>query len=590
VPPQTPQNLTFLDGKPGTFPPGWTLSGSGYTAEQRENCGCAVIVPPAVPDPAGAELGQKLSAVLFRGTVVHLKASLRVDAEKSGRAQLWIRVNHRDKPSGLFDNLTDEPVRSADWTLAEIRLPVGMDADSIEFGVKLNGGAPVWIRDVSLEVPGKGADSPAGPVGPVNLGFSWGESDHVPLFWSLDAAARSSRPVVTLHEGCHAGSSCVVIAAPYAMLQSFGAQPWRGKIARLRAWVRVEGSTPEDQARVWLRSESAVLQRTAYRDSGAAEWTEVNLVYKIGDDALNMALGITVFGGAKATVDGLRLDVVPDAEALPGRMPVTALLPDVPVVDPPVSAHLPVPAASAVTSRGAAPSLEEQKKLIHLAADRATAYAAGLPNFVCTEVVERSEKRRNQSWRRRDLLTIQLGYADREEHYKLVAVNNRPASVSYLSIGGAVSQGEFGSIMREMFQLRTAQFEWDRRETLRDRSVDVFSYRIKKEKSGYMVQYGATVAGSHSVVVAHHGFVYIDRGNGDVLRMVRIAELPARFPVIESSTILDYAFGDVGGRSYLLPLRAQLELSTASLQTRNEVQFRDYRRFEADSSITFDKP
>ncbi len=43
-------------------------------------------------------------------------------------------------------------------------------------------------------------------------------------------------------------------------------------------------------------------------------------------------------------------------------------------------------------------------------------------------------------------------------------------------------------------------------------------------------------------------------------------------------------------RNYLLPLRSATHLRTARYQSRIEVEFREYRKFGSESSISFDTP
>ena len=76
-----------------------------------------------------------------------------------------------------------------------------------------------------------------------------------------------------------------------------------------------------------------------------------------------------------------------------------------------------------------------------------------------------------------------------------------------------------------------------------------------------------------------------------IVRIVSEADtIPEKFPVRNSATSLDYGFADVGGRRYLLPLRAEVRMGTSSMQTRNEVEFHSYKKFGAESSITFEGP
>jgi hypothetical protein len=47
---------------------------------------------------------------------------------------------------------------------------------------------------------------------------------------------------------------------------------------------------------------------------------------------------------------------------------------------------------------------------------------------------------------------------------------------------------------------------------------------------------------------------------------------------------------DVAGKSYLLPARSSARLERSDRQIGNVVTFTGYRKFEADSSITFQAP
>ncbi|MBI3693929.1 MAG: hypothetical protein HY238_03685, partial [Acidobacteria bacterium] len=51
---------------------------------------------------------------------------------------------------------------------------------------------------------------------------------------------------------------------------------------------------------------------------------------------------------------------------------------------------------------------------------------------------------------------------------------------------------------------------------------------------------------------------------------------------------LDYGFAKISDRDFLLPLHATVRLREAKVLTRNEVDFRLYRKFTAEASIAFD--
>jgi hypothetical protein len=83
----------------------------------------------------------------------------------------------------------------------------------------------------------------------------------------------------------------------------------------------------------------------------------------------------------------------------------------------------------------------------------------------------------------------------------------------------------------------------------------------------------------------------VDRDTRQIVRIVADADsIPEDFPIRNSTTKLDYGFADVGGRQFLLPLRAEVRMGTHALQTRNEVEFYSYKKFGAESTINFGEP
>ena len=51
---------------------------------------------------------------------------------------------------------------------------------------------------------------------------------------------------------------------------------------------------------------------------------------------------------------------------------------------------------------------------------------------------------------------------------------------------------------------------------------------------------------------------------------------------------VDYESTSVGSREFLLPLRAEIRLESRDLLTRNQVEFRNYRKFASETTISFD--
>jgi hypothetical protein len=66
-------------------------------------------------------------------------------------------------------------------------------------------------------------------------------------------------------------------------------------------------------------------------------------------------------------------------------------------------------------------------------------------------------------------------------------------------------------------------------------------------------------------------------------------DIPSDFPMQEAQSRLDYDFIEISGNPYLLPLRARVWLREGKMLARNEVEFRLYRRFSAEATISFDE-
>ncbi|MBZ5725661.1 MAG: hypothetical protein LAP87_11765 [Acidobacteriia bacterium] len=256
------------------------------------------------------------------------------------------------------------------------------------------------------------------------------------------------------------------------------------------------------------------------------------------------------------------------------------------------SRTLPKPAALPAAREMPPPSAEEQSRVWEAARDNSLNYVDSLPDFICTEVVRRYRDLKGQdNWRLTDTLLLKLTYFERKEDYKLVSVNGRPVMKTYEEAGGAVTKGEFGSLLRQVFDPTSKTvFEWNRWTNLRGRQTHVYFFRISIFDATYRMDFGTAWGAHATALVGQHGYVYIDRDSHMVVRIAAEADsIPPKFPVQKATSLLDYDFTDVGGRQYLLPLRAEIHLGTGLLSHKNEVEFRGYQKFSSDATISFDK-
>jgi hypothetical protein len=282
-------------------------------------------------------------------------------------------------------------------------------------------------------------------------------------------------------------------------------------------------------------------------------------------------------------LDDRTIETLESEGAGPGTMAELLILRD-------LSRRLPPPARPAI-AEPPAPTAAEQQRIWDAASENSRRYTDSLPDFICNEVVRRyTDPDGKGRWRLGDTLVLKLTYFDRQEDYKLVTINNRPTGLSYEEVNGAITEGEFGSLLAAVFALRSrTDRSWDHWTTLRKRPAHVYTFSIAAANSEYRITSGTGARDEERVAAGQHGYVYIDDATRMVVRVTAAADgIPPGFPVRKVNLLLDYDFMDVGGRQYLLPLHSETSLDAPPVEHRNETDFRLYRKFSADTSITYD--
>jgi len=249
----------------------------------------------------------------------------------------------------------------------------------------------------------------------------------------------------------------------------------------------------------------------------------------------------------------------------------------------------PPPAPKLVVEGPPPPDSIEQKRILAEVTDRARNYIASLPNFICLQVTRRyGDVSGLENYRLIDTIAERLSYNEQREDYKVVSINGIPATpgARHDQKNGASSSGEFGSILREIFAPETqTKFDWERWATLRGKRMYVFNFRVSQTHSEYSI-YSEAV--KRTVVAAYHGLVYADRDTKMVMRIkLEVEGLPTDFPIQSVDLDMNYDFTKISGQEYLLPLKSEIRSREGRFLSKNEVEFRMYNRFGAETNIQF---
>jgi hypothetical protein len=235
-----------------------------------------------------------------------------------------------------------------------------------------------------------------------------------------------------------------------------------------------------------------------------------------------------------------------------------------------------------------APDSVEQAEVLGAMRDYALNYTKRLPNYICTQVTRRQIDPTGQGRLRPegDVVQEQLTFFDQKETYKVTMINGQSVSnIAHERLGGTVSSGEFGTMLHEIFDPDTgADFRWDHWGTLRDHRMYVFAFHVSQSK-GYHIYHGET---KREVVAAYRGLVYADAKTKAIMRItMECINMPADYPIKEVALTLDYKPTDISGQEYTLPYHFQLHSRETRYEAKNEADYKLYRKFGAETTITF---
>jgi hypothetical protein len=237
------------------------------------------------------------------------------------------------------------------------------------------------------------------------------------------------------------------------------------------------------------------------------------------------------------------------------------------------------------------PSSQEQADIIDAVRKYALEYTSSLPDFLCHEtmVTYAAPPRGDSSWTQVSNIDSRLSYFKQKEAYAPYMQDGKFTSQDYEKLKGSKSVGDFGTMLRGIFDPASqAHFEWRGWAAHGNQRAMEFDYRVAQERSNYSI----TVEGGRSVTPGYHGYFQIDPKSHVIWKLTLVADdLPRDFPVQSAEASLDYEYRDLSGKTFLLPSVYQALMSGPDGRNRIDKKFGIYRKYSADSEISFgDEP
>ncbi len=180
---------------------------------------------------------------------------------------------------------------------------------------------------------------------------------------------------------------------------------------------------------------------------------------------------------------------------------------------------------------------------------------------------------------------------------------------------GLFTVGVFGPVLITVVgDALKGKITWSRWEEEANGAEAVFHYAVPREKSHYSVGYCCVSNGmadegteprdwhSFAEVAAYHGEIAFDPTNGAILRITLEADMPPKEVVSKNGMMVEYGAVEIGGKSYICPLRSVSVLLAHTTQSPlgtqpaerykgpaktflNDAVFEQYRRFGSDTRI-----
>ncbi len=217
-----------------------------------------------------------------------------------------------------------------------------------------------------------------------------------------------------------------------------------------------------------------------------------------------------------------------------------------------------------------------------------------LPNFLCEQLTLRYEGEGwpKPEWKLQDRFTAELMFVDGVESYRNVKSGSKLAKVPVLGRGrndpgktGQWSHNDWMTMFLDVMANNTdARFKADGEEPIEGRTAWRYRYRVLQSNSHWRI-----LADGQEVRPAFRGRIWIDKETHRVLRLEKEAlDLPTTVPSSLAEMTTELGMVSIAGETFLLPVKSEnlsCQRDTVTCN-RNEVTFRNYRRFTTESTIS----
>lgn len=213
----------------------------------------------------------------------------------------------------------------------------------------------------------------------------------------------------------------------------------------------------------------------------------------------------------------------------------------------------------------------------------------GLPNYTCTQTIERMERRvPAKRIELIDVVRLEVALVSGRELYKWPGSGTfEAAELRDLIKTGATGTGQFAGYANAIFATRAPRFKHIGEELRNGRRLVRWDYVVPKSLSGFNLR-----VEPHEAIVGFHGSIWIDAETLDLKRLeVYADDIPPILQLTDAITIVEYERAQIGTGEFLLPSMSELRMvDLRGGSSVNRARFSRCRQYTGQSVVTFEDP
>ncbi len=207
-----------------------------------------------------------------------------------------------------------------------------------------------------------------------------------------------------------------------------------------------------------------------------------------------------------------------------------------------------------------------------------------LPNYTCTETINRFLRRPYGGMQPIDRVQLEVAFLGSQELYAKPGGEFQQGHASRLVPTGTISDGEYGSHIVSLFRTNNAQFEFDGAGKKDGHKTYRFKFEMPQEKSNFLLKHDEAQG-----IVGYQGTFWVDATTLDLVRLeIQANHIPSYIGIDSVTETVRYGMVKTADSEFLLPQSSELGVTyEGGYYSVNSVKLERCKEYTGESSVAF---